>query len=355
MHSARSLAPHLAVASPRARAPRSAGAAMRLSGASREIALRPGPGRIPQEVDEKAEQREDKDHDDPQSLAARAEIVPPKNTNSDERPDSDPGDQADGGDEHGDGAYKPESRLDEPARRRHAPDKHGPDLGEALAPLPIQVVVDPDGYLPKNARWSWRACEDESQGFSSRSTITSATCSCSGGSEGGCGFQFRRARTFAWILALERVSSSASLCSSRTCSSSVRNCASSTGTARITSRRTRYLPRRANAHVPLPERGLGTRDEGSPRPAPAAAPLPLPLGARNGQPAWPQQRATPDFWEARRVSSAIDVDRPRLVRGGQAPRLQARACREVPRLRRARLARGTAGWTAPETPGSSET
>jgi hypothetical protein len=33
--------------------------------------------------------------------------VPPKNTNSDERPDGDPGDQADGGDEHGDGIYNP--------------------------------------------------------------------------------------------------------------------------------------------------------------------------------------------------------------------------------------------------------
>ena len=80
---------------------------------TRGTALRAGPGRVPQEVDEEAEQREDQDHDDPQSLAARAEIVSPKHTNSDERPDSDPGDQADGGDEHGDGAYKPRSRLDE--------------------------------------------------------------------------------------------------------------------------------------------------------------------------------------------------------------------------------------------------
>jgi hypothetical protein len=72
--------------------------------------LRPGPGRVPQEVDEQPEQREHQDHNDPQHLAAGAEILPSKNTGSDEQPDGDPGDQADGGDEHGYGAYKPGSR-----------------------------------------------------------------------------------------------------------------------------------------------------------------------------------------------------------------------------------------------------
>ncbi len=91
-------------------------------------------------------------------------------------------------------------------------------------------------YFPKKARWSCRDCEDDSREFDSASTASSATFRCSGGRCGTSRPQLKRARTFVWILALSRVTSSAKRCNSRTCSSSDWNCASSIGTTKSTIR-----------------------------------------------------------------------------------------------------------------------
>jgi hypothetical protein len=119
-----------------------------------------------------------------------------------------------------------------------------------MAVWPVAAARSPF-YLPKNARWSCRDCEDESRDFESASTASSATFRCSGGRDGTSRPQLRRARTFASILALSRVTSSASRCNARTCSSSVSNPSSS-----IAKSREHYsLPNGLRAHLRIEDLG----------------------------------------------------------------------------------------------------
>jgi hypothetical protein len=50
-------------------------------------------GRIPAEVDEQPEDRQDENRDDPEHLSARAEIAPSEDTHGDQNSDEDPGDE----------------------------------------------------------------------------------------------------------------------------------------------------------------------------------------------------------------------------------------------------------------------
>jgi hypothetical protein len=81
---------------------------------------------------------------------------------------------------------------------------------------------------------------------------------------------------------------------------------------------------------------------------PCRRPFPSP-GRRAGWPArqyWrpsrSRERAPPHRRRPRGAPGALDVNRARLVRGGSASRLQARPRRSLPRVRGARLARGSA-------------